>query len=87
MFHLTLALLLGDVAHCLDEMRPVRANRPDVDGHQSGMTEKNPETPPALDLSEVANEPAEKSIAEEREVVGDEPGGDVGGTVPEDDAQ
>lgn len=52
------------------------------------MTENNAaETPPALDMSEVAQEPAEESIAEEREVVGDEPGGEAGGTVPEDDAQ
>ncbi|WP_435744967.1 hypothetical protein [Nocardioides sp. SYSU DS0663] len=51
------------------------------------MTENNAETPPALDMSEVAQEPADESIAKEREIAGDEPGGDVGGTVPEDDAQ
>ncbi len=45
---------------------------------------QNPEEPPALDLSEVAEEPGEESIARERDIVGDEPGGD---TVPEDDAQ
>ena len=48
------------------------------------MSEQNDEKPPALDLSEVADEPGEESIAEEHEIVGDEPGGD---TVPEDDAQ
>ena len=45
---------------------------------------QNPEEPPALDLSEVANESGEQSIAEEQDIVGDEPGGD---TVPEDSAQ
>ena len=45
---------------------------------------QNPEEPPALDLSEVADTPPEQSIAEERDIVGDEPGGD---TVPEDGAQ
>ena len=48
---------------------------------------QNPEEPPALDLAEVAGEPGEQSIAEEHEIVGDEPGGDTGGTVPEDGAQ
>lgn len=50
------------------------------------MTDRNDE-PLALDLSEVADEPADTSIAKEHEIVGDEPGGDVAGTVPEDDAQ
>ena len=52
-------------------------------GHRVAMSQ-NPEEPPALDLSEVANEPGEESIAEEQDIVGDEPGGD---TVPEDSAQ
>ena len=51
--------------------------------------EQDPDQPPALDLSETADEPAEQSIAEERDVVGDADGDstDSGGTVPQDDAQ
>ncbi|WKN47096.1 hypothetical protein [Nocardioides sp. Arc9.136] len=48
------------------------------------MSEHSDEVPPALDLSEVADEPADESVAEEQDIVGDGPGGD---TVPEDDAQ
>jgi hypothetical protein len=43
--------------------------------------------PPALDLSQVAEEEPHESIAEERAIVGDEPSADTGGSVPEDDAQ
>ena len=53
-------------------------------GHRPAMSEQNADQPPSLDLSETAEAPTEESIAEEKAIVGDEPGGD---TVPEDDAQ
>ena len=45
----------------------------------------NPEDGPRIDLSDVAKEPAEESVALEREVTADDP--DDGDTVPTDDAQ
>ena len=55
-------------------------------GNRRAMTE-NTNEPRDLDLSEVAGEEPGESVAEELAVVGEEPGGDTGGTVPEDDAQ
>lgn len=46
------------------------------------------EPTPSVDLSEVAGEPTEQSLAAEQHQVGDEPDPPAGGDlVPEDDAQ
>jgi hypothetical protein len=44
-----------------------------------------PRSPDTLSLADLAAESPEESVAHERETVGDQP--DVGGLVPQDDAQ
>lgn len=48
------------------------------------MSEHADESQPQIDLSQVAKEPPQESVAAERESTGDGP---EGGLVPEDDAQ
>lgn len=50
------------------------------------MTDR-PRQPSPLDLTGVAEEKPEESIADEQEIVGDHPDGDSGDIVPEDGAQ